>query len=221
MRLLVATRSAHKLLEIRSILRNVPELDIVGPDGAGVERSPEEEDLEPFETFEENARSKADYFHAKTGLPTVADDSGLVVDALDGRPGVRSKRFAPTQGLSGETQDRSNNEHLVDQLAGVSLPQRTARYVCAAVLVWSGGIWSGRGEAEGLVLDRPQGRGGFGYDPYFFDPLLGKTFAELGEHEKNERSHRGAAFRALRDFLMARGDVGAGSEADEEARPRG
>lgn len=201
MRLLVATRSAHKLIEIRHILKDVPDLDIVGPDGAGVSFSPVEDDLEPYDSFEENARSKAEFFFAQSGLPTVADDSGLVVDALDGRPGVRSKRFAPDQGLAGDELDRANNQHLVAQLAGVELAARTARYVCVATLIWSGGEWSGRGEAEGLILDRPRGWGGFGYDPYMFDPLVGKSFAEMEADEKNERSHRGAAFRALAEFL--------------------
>ncbi len=201
MRLLVATRSAHKLLEIRTILREIPNLEIVAPDTVGLAASPEEDDLEPFDTFEGNARSKATYFFKKTGLPTVSDDSGLVVDALGGQPGVRSKRFAPAQGLGGTLQDQANNEHLVAELSGVPLADRTARYVCSAVLIWSGGTWTGKGEAEGLILDRPKGWGGFGYDPYFFDPILGKAFGELTEAEKNSRSHRGAAFRALGDFL--------------------
>lgn len=202
MSLLVATRSAHKLIEIRTILRAVPGLSVVSPEGAGIPYTADEEDLEPFLTFEENALSKAKYFAEKSGLPTVADDSGLVVDALDGRPGVHSKRFAPVEpGVEGDTRDQANNEYLVEQLKDIALPERTARYVCCAVLVWEGGTEAFRGEAEGLILDRPQGYGGFGYDPYFFDPQLGKTFATLTEAEKNARSHRGAAFRALGDFL--------------------
>lgn len=201
MKLLVATRSAHKLKEIRTLLRDLPDVDVVSLDTLGVEETAAEDDLEPYDTFEENARSKAEYFHGLTGLPTVADDSGIVVDALDGRPGVRSKRFAPDAGLTGEALDRANNEYLVASLAGVPLGERTARYVCCAVLLWKGGAWTGRGEAEGLVLDRPRGWGGFGYDPYFFDPVLGKAFGEITDDEKHERSHRGAAFRALRDFL--------------------
>ena len=95
MELLLATRSAHKVQEIRTILSGIPRLTVLDLDDIGLEWRDEEEALEPFDTFEENARSKAEYFHMRTGLPTVADDSGLEVDALGGAPGVRSKRFAP------------------------------------------------------------------------------------------------------------------------------
>lgn len=205
MKLVVATRSAHKMIEIRRILAAVPGLEVLDLTAAGVPLRPEEEDLEPFDTFEENAASKARWFHARTGLPTVADDSGLEVDALDGAPGVRSKRFAPGQGLEGEERDQANNEHLVARLSQVPLPERTARYVCIAVLVEpGGGEWAFRGEAPGLILDRPRGRGGFGYDPYFLDRELGRTFAEITRDEKNARSHRGVAFEALARHLAGR-----------------
>lgn len=201
-RVVLATRSAHKLFEIRRILADVPDLLVVDLEGLAVAPAPEEEDLEPYDTFEANARSKAAYFQQKTGRPTVADDSGLVVDALDGAPGVRSKRFAPDEGLEGEERDRRNNEHLLERLEGVPLEERTARYVCVAVLDRGGGeVEVFRGEAPGLILDRPRGEGGFGYDPLFFDRELGKTFAEISRDEKNRRSHRGKAFRALATFF--------------------
>lgn len=95
MKLLIATRSQHKLDEIREILADVPEMELIGLHQAGVEYDPAEEELEPHETFEENAISKARYFFGRTGIPTASDDSGLAVDALDGAPGVRSRRFAP------------------------------------------------------------------------------------------------------------------------------
>ena len=206
MDLLVATRSVDKMVEIRRILGGVPGLRVIDLDSAGITRDPAEEELEPYETFEENARSKAEYFHAKSGLPTVADDSGLVVDALDGAPGVRSKRFAPDDGLSGKELDQANNDHLLAQLGDLDLAARTGRYVCAAVLVGVAELpVVVRGEAEGLIVGHPRGSGGFGYDPYFFDPKIGKTFAELDAERKNERSHRGKAFRALADELIARG----------------
>lgn len=217
MKLLVATRSAHKMIEIRRILAAVPDLELVDPDAVGIPWTEEEEGLEPYDTFEENAASKARYFRERSGLPTVADDSGLVVDALDGAPGVRSKRFAPVpegvdpQEEDGEVQDRRNNEHLLERLADVPLPERTARYVCVAVLDEGSGAEGGdetltrfRGEAEGLILARPKGWEGFGYDPLFHDPVLGKTFAEISREEKNARSHRGKAFRALADHLRTR-----------------
>ena len=194
------------MVEIRRILGSVPGLRLIDLDSAGIVKDPAEEELEPYETFEENARSKAEYFHAKSGIPTVADDSGLAVDALGGAPGVRSKRFAPDHGLNGKQLDQANNDHLMVQLGDLELAARTGRYVCAAVLV---GATEAplvvRGEAEGLIVGQPRGQAGFGYDPYFFDPRIGKTFAELDVEQKNERSHRGKAFRALADELIARG----------------
>jgi XTP/dITP diphosphohydrolase len=207
--LLVATRSAGKMREIRRILAEVEGLRVLDLDEAGIAESPEEEDLEPFDTFEENARSKARYFHAKSGLPTVADDSGIAVDALDGAPGVRSKRFAPA-GLKGAAQDQANNRFLVEWLRNVPAAERTARYVCVAVLVdGSGREILTRGEAEGRIVDEPRGSGGFGYDPHVLVPELGRTFAELTADEKDTRSHRGAAFRKLADELQRTAGPGA------------
>ena len=118
MQLVVSTRSQHKMREIREILSPVPDLEILDLDQAGVAYSSVEEELEPHETFEENAASKAMYFFRQTGIPTVADDSGLEVDALDGRPGVRTKRFAPGEDLEGEARDQANNVHLLKVLEG-------------------------------------------------------------------------------------------------------
>ena len=205
MELVVATRSAHKMREIRRILADVPDLSVLDLDEAGVAYDPAEEGLEPHDTFEANARSKAEYFHARTGKPTVADDSGLEVDALGGAPGVRSTRFAPDRGLGGQARDDANNRHLVRELSGVPAERRGARYVCVAVLVdGDGPPVVVRGEAPGVIVDRPAGDGGFGYDPHFLDPELGRTFAEIGETEKNARSHRGRAFRALAAALRER-----------------
>ncbi len=203
MDLLVATRSRDKMGEIRRILGAVPELRLIDLESAGIAKDPAEEDLEPYETFEENARSKAEYFFTKSGIATVADDSGLAVDALGGAPGVRSKRFAPDRGLEGSELDQANNEHLMMRLGGLDLAARTGRYVCAAVLVLPPGEpIVVRGEAEGLILGQPRGHEGFGYDPYFFDPQVGKAFAELDASQKNARSHRGKAFRALAAELL-------------------
>jgi XTP/dITP diphosphohydrolase len=203
MRLVVATRSQHKMGEIREILAPVPSLELLDLDEAGVAYSPEEEDLEPYETFEENAASKAEYFRERTGLPTVADDSGLEVDALEGAPGVRTKRFAPGDDLEGEARDQANNAHLLSKLDGEPPENRGARYVCVAALSWDGSsVDTYRGEAPGVVLDKPRGGGGFGYDPIILDEESGKSFAELTAEEKNARSHRGRAFRALGDALL-------------------
>jgi len=202
MRLLVATRSAHKMGEIREILAEVPGLTVLDLDEAGIPEDSAEDDLEAYDTFEENALAKARHFFGLAGIPTVADDSGIAVDALGGAPGVRSKRFAPERGLDGQARDDANNRHLVEKLADVPPAERTARYVCVAALVEDGAepVFC-RGEAPGVILDAPRGSGGFGYDPYVLDTELGRTFAEMSPSEKNARSHRGAAFRALADVL--------------------
>ena len=202
MELLLATRSAHKVQEIRMILRGIPGLTLLDLDDIGLEWRDEEEALEPFDTFEENARSKAEYFHTRTGLPTVADDSGLEVDALQGAPGVRSKRFAPVEGLTGHKLDQANNDYLTQQLGSLEIEKRTSQYVCVAVLLgFTDQMIIARGEAKGVILTEPRGDGGFGYDPYFFKPDLEMTFAELHPDQKNELSHRGKAFRTLGSIL--------------------
>lgn len=201
-RLLVATRSRDKLAEIRRILGEGPDLHVLDLEEAGVPHDPVEDDLEPHDTFEENALSKARHFHRLTGLPTVADDSGLEVDGLGGAPGVRSKRFAPGPALAGRAQDEANNRHLLERLESASDDHRRARYVCTAVLVDQGADpLVCRGEVAGTILREPRGIGGFGYDPLFLVPELGRTFAEITMDEKNRLSHRGRAFRALAGAL--------------------
>jgi len=205
MELLVATRSAGKIREIRRILGEVPGLVVRDLDEVGIVYDLAEEGLEPYDTFEENATSKARYFFERSGLATVADDSGIAVDALGGAPGVRSKRFAPDAGLGaggpdleGQALDDANNRHLLDRLRDVTPEDRTARYVCVAALVRGGEEpLIVRGEAPGLVVDTAAGSGGFGYDPFIYDSELGKTFAQMSGVEKDGRSHRGRAFRAL------------------------
>jgi XTP/dITP diphosphohydrolase len=204
MRLVVATRSRHKVREIGEILREVPGLEVLSLDEAGVPYTEEEEHLEPHDTFEKNASSKAIHYFLRTGLPTAADDSGLEVDALNGAPGVRTKRFAPGDHLDGEARDRANNEHLLALLLGRPSAQRGARYVCVAALALDPEtVRLFRGEAPGRVLEAPRGRGGFGYDPVILDERSGRSFAELTPDEKNQRSHRGRAFRALGEALRS------------------
>ena len=206
MKLLLATRSSHKIAEIRALLGHVTGLELLDLDGINVPADPVEDELEPYDTFEENARSKAAYFQRLSGLPTVADDSGIEIDALGGQPGVRSRRFAPRPETAGrEEQDEANNRHLLALLAGVEATQRTARYVCVAALVEGGQRdLLFRGTAEGVILEHPRGRAGFGYDPLFREIGLGRTFAEVDAQEKHARSHRGEAFRALAAHLLAR-----------------
>jgi XTP/dITP diphosphohydrolase len=199
--LLVATRNPGKVREIRGILAAYPELEIEGLEG--IEETAEEDALEIFDTFEENALAKARYFARLTGRLTLADDSGICVDALGGAPGVRSRRFAPGPDLRGAAQDEANNTYLLQQLAGMAESGRTARYVCAAALA---GVVEAvfLGECTGVVLEEPRGAGGFGYDPLFYIPAEGCTFGQLPPDRKNEISHRGRAVRLVADSLRTR-----------------
>jgi XTP/dITP diphosphohydrolase len=180
--------------------------------------------IEDGRTFEENARKKALHYSAYVSGPVFADDSGICVDALQGAPGVFSARFAGR-----DATDDENNRKLLEELRRVKTPgagsspaslrvaleergiaaafknvpsQRAAHYVCVIALAQCGRILClTEGSADGLILDEPRGTGGFGYDPYFFYPPLGKTFAELKPEEKFAVSHRGNALRQLLDLL--------------------
>jgi XTP/dITP diphosphohydrolase len=199
--LLIATRSAGKLRELRELFGRAG-LDVVDLTEAGVEPSAVEDDLEVAETFEDNALAKARYFAELTQRAVVADDSGLEVTALGGRPGVRSKRWSGRTDLTGLPLDAANNARLLDELRG--LTNRDARYVCVAALVDRGVERTFRGMTQGVILEEPRGGEGFGYDPYFFSRELGKTFGEASLVEKEVVSHRGRAFRALVAALKER-----------------
>jgi XTP/dITP diphosphohydrolase len=202
-RLLLATRSGPKADEIREILGGLPGLELVVPDALGLAPAPEEDDIEVYETFEGNALAKARWFHERTGLPALADDSGLVVEALDGEPGVRSKRFAPDELVASVgDRDRANNLHLLQRLEGVQEARRRARFVCVATLVdEAGNATHVRGEVDGRILFEPIGTGGFGYDPLFREASTGLVFGEIPRQRKAELSHRGKAFRGMRDHI--------------------
>jgi len=195
--LVIATRSAHKLREIAAILPEIPGLALRDLDSAGVPASPEEEGIEIHDTFRENALAKARYYAARVNRPVLADDSGLCVDALAGGPGVRSKRFSGRVDLEGEALDRSNNELLLRSLDGVPAAERTAHYVCVVALVDPAGRETTfEGRCDGVILTEPRGSGGFGYDPLFYLPALGRSFGELDPVAKNRMSHRARAVRA-------------------------
>jgi len=198
---LLATRSLGKLYELRPMF-SAAGLEVIDLDAAGIAESDAEAGLEEFETFEENALSKASYFRAKSGLVTIADDSGLEVQALGGAPGVRTKRWSGRADLEGRALDVANNEFLLRKL-GASADRR-ARYVCVAALVDEHGQRTFRGETEGEILEAPRGDGGFGYDPLFLSSDLGITFAEAARAAKERTSHRGRAFSQLLAWL-ARG----------------
>lgn len=171
-------------------------LTLVSLDELDIEESLDEAELEPYSTFEENALSKARYFYEVSGgIPTIADDSGLEVDALGGQPGVRSKRWAGRDDLRGLQLDDANNRALLASLDGVT--DMSAHYVCVAAFVAVGNELTARGETAGTIVQSPRGTQGFGYDPYFFSTELGKTFGESAPAEKERVSHRGRAFREL------------------------
>jgi XTP/dITP diphosphohydrolase len=210
--LVVATRNPGKLREIREILAGAPEWDVIGLGTLGVPESPEEEDIESWETFEDNALAKARYFASMLDVAVLADDSGLCVDALGGAPGVRSRRFAPVDEARGERQDQANNRHLLALLADVPDERRTARYVCAAAVAWPElhiDEVVRTGTCGGVILREPRGARGFGYDPLFYLEDEGQTFGELPPDRKNELSHRGKAVRALLRALAGVDEKGA------------
>ncbi len=200
MKLLVATRSEGKQREARRLLAAAG-IESVSPDQAGQLETPAETALELGDTFAANARAKAEHFARRTGLPTVADDSGLEVFALGGAPGVRSKRFAGAlaEGLTGARLDQANNAELLRRLIGAPPARRRARFRC--VLAYLAGPDAipelVEGTCAGTILEEPRGETGFGYDPLFLSDDLGRTFAEVTPEEKDAVSHRGRAFRAL------------------------
>jgi XTP/dITP diphosphohydrolase len=200
-KILAATRSAGKQREIRRIL--VPAgLEVVFPDDIWLRESSAGDPVEVGDTFEANARHKAEYFVRLSSLPTFADDSGLEVLSLGGAPGVYSKRWAGATG-SEEEIDRANNAELLRRLSDVPDPNRLARYRCVLYFLPSFGAVPTicQGDCNGRILDEPRGTHGFGYDPYFFSDELGKTFGEATDEEKDRVSHRGRALRALAQTL--------------------
>jgi XTP/dITP diphosphohydrolase len=205
-RLLVATRSRHKLRELRELLALPDDLELVSPDDLGIDGEPDE----TGETFETNARIKARFYAARSGLPTLADDSGIEVDALDGGPGVRTRRYAG----EGATDD-DNNRKLLLELAGLPPARRGARYVCVLALAepWTAGPRGGmriearRGTCRGRIADELRGDGGFGYDP-LFEPISeapgGRTLGQWSAAEKHAISHRSRAAARMRPLLVER-----------------
>lgn len=198
--LLFATRSSGKQREIREILQDLP-IRLAFPDDVGLLESPDEELVENAETFEGNARRKAEYFARLSGLPTAADDSGLEVLSLGGQPGVRSRRFAALS--AGLSQDAANNAELLRRLQGAPPARRRARYRCVvAYLPRPGAVATAwEGSCEGSILERPRGTGGFGYDPLFLSDELGETFGEADAAAKHRVSHRGRALAPLVSWL--------------------
>ena len=195
LRFLLATQNRGKVREIRSALLpfNIEFEFLLGRDDLP-------EALESGTTFVENARLKAAHYHQLTGLPTLAEDSGLVVDALDGKPGVHSARFAPT--------DKERIEKLLRMLDSRPGPaSRSARFVSAICLLLPENLIEVTGEVQGELTQEPRGTHGFGYDPIFYYPPLGKTFAQMTVEEKNQISHRARALEELSVWLHQYGDI--------------
>ena len=193
MKVLLASRNAHKLVELRRIVAPLVEVDVLGLDDV----APFTEVPESGATFAENALIKAREAHRQTGLVTVADDSGLCVDALNGMPGVLSARWA------GRCHDDQANLQLVlDQVSDVPDDRLGAEFVCAAALV-DGGEQVVHGTMPGRLVRSPRGTNGFGYDPIFVPDGYGVTSAELSDEAKDAISHRGRALRALAPLLAA------------------
>ena len=210
MKLYLASANPGKLREFRQaaaargiLVEALPRFDALPPC------------IEDGTTFEENARKKALHYAAHVEGRVFADDSGICVDALGGAPGVYSARFAGP-----DADDEANNLKLLGELRrvereaiekrspGSATPNRSAHYICVIALAEGGRILTVvEGRADGLIIESPRGTGGFGYDPYFYFPPLGKTFAELTPEEKFAVSHRGEAFRSLLDCLQESSDI--------------
>jgi XTP/dITP diphosphohydrolase len=191
-RLSLATRNPDKIKEIRVIL-NLPQFDLVS-----LLDFPEmDEIVEDGETLKANALKKAREAFQWTQIPSLADDTGLEVDCMNGAPGVRSSRFAG-DGAS----YRDNCEKLLELMQGVPAEKRSARFRCVVAYADSDEEFTVEGICEGVILNAYRGEGGFGYDPLFYLPKIGKTFAEMNTEEKNRISHRGIAFRKMNDRLQ-------------------
>jgi len=199
-KLLVATTNPNKVKELLELLTplgiQVSDLASVAADIA--------EPVENADSFEGNARIKAQAYAAALGMPCLAEDSGLEVDALGGAPGVHSARYAGVDGMRVH-RDQANNDKLLRELARLGAVDRSACFVCAMCLVDAQGrvLFETRGTYAGVIAGQPRGKSGFGYDPLLFIPELGLTSAELTSEQKNARSHRGQAARALASWLAA------------------
>jgi len=197
-RIYVATSNPGKLADFASAAESHG-IEISALPNMGQISPPEESGS----TFEENARLKADYYSQKVpGEIVVVDDSGLVVNALGGEPGVRSARYAEDAGLIAPDVDQANNGLLLQRMEGVPDGQRCCAFVCVIAAARNGKtLQTFRAEARGTLLREARGSNGFGYDPLFYFPSLGKSFAELSRAEKLKVSHRGAAFQMFLDWM--------------------
>ncbi len=203
-RLVLATHNDAKVAELREILAGM-DVRLLSADDCAAEGLDLPDVEETGDSFAANALLKARAGVMTTGLPCIADDSGLVVDALDGQPGIHSARYASLSGITAEGRvatDRANLDLLLERMADVPGPQRTGRFVCAAALALpDGGYDTIEATMEGTILTGPRGEGGFGYDPVFLPAGHDLTTSEMTAAQKHAISHRGKAFRALRPLI--------------------
>ncbi|MBR6118811.1 MAG: XTP/dITP diphosphatase [Oscillospiraceae bacterium] len=193
MKVVLASQNKHKLAEIQAILSRF-DMELVLQSELGVQIDVEETGA----SFEENSMLKARAVVEATGLPAIADDSGLCVDVLGGAPGIYSARYGAPDCVT----DRDRLNHLLENLRGVRSEERTARFVCVITLLRpDGSSLCARGSCEGLITFEPRGEDGFGYDPVFYVPALGCTFAQMGAERKNAISHRANALLRLERML--------------------
>lgn len=194
MRIHLASSNQGKIAEVRLIMGERL-IEVVGLAPAATT-----EEIETGSTFAENALLKARYYHRINNLPTVADDSGLEVEALGGAPGVYSARYAGPA-----ADDPARIARLLEKMKGLGVDRRGAHFTCAAAIVWDGGERVFQDRVQGFILESARGNNGFGYDPIFFYEPLERTFAELTPEEKAQVSHRGRAFRRLAAWLSDSG----------------
>jgi len=196
-KILIATTNQGKVQEIRNLVKGLPALFVSLSEVPGIP-----EVVEDGATFEENALKKARTMAYSTGIVTLADDSGLCIDALDGRPGVHSARYA-----GDHASDEEKYLRVLEEMEGIPDSERSARFVCALALVAPDGEEKlFRGVCEGRITREPRGSSGFGYDPIFYFEEAECTFAEMGGESKNRVSHRGRALRQFADFLRGLGE---------------
>jgi len=200
--LLLASQNPGKLNEMRLLVEGLP-FRVVGPREVGIEEAPEETGA----SFLENATLKALYYAARSGRLTVADDSGISVDALGGGPGLYSSRFGGE-----DAGDSDRNRLLLEKLAGVPRERRGAHFTSAVVVARDSRVlFQAQEEVHGYIAEETRGENGFGYDPLFFYPPFGKTFGEVPHADKDRVSHRGKAFARLREFLASLPDQAPGA----------
>ena len=198
MKVILASQNAHKLAEIQAIVAKYG-IELVLQSELGLHVDVDETGT----SFEENSELKARSVMEASGLPALADDSGLCVDVLGGEPGIRSARYGAPDCVT----DRDRLNHLLQNMRGVRSEERTARFVCVITLLWPDGRkLVAKGTCEGYITFEPRGEDGFGYDPVFYVPSHGCTFAQMGSAQKNEISHRANALRRLEGLLEEEND---------------